>query len=59
MEHDVRAAGNRALHSSWSAISFLNANHMVWGWASLVYICLADLYVWGVASGAIHNLRII
>lgn len=35
----------------WRRLSVLNRNHMFFAWASLLWIMVADFYVWLVASG--------
>jgi hypothetical protein len=35
----------------WTAISFLNRNHMLFAWLSLFMVGFADFYVWMVARG--------
>ncbi len=60
-------AGGRLKHFSkhpvryrmWTFISKLNARHMQLAWASLIFVCVTDLYVALVASGTISDLRII
>jgi len=43
----------------WTRISTpLNQRHQLFAWTSLVWISLTDLYVYLVASGAIHDPRI-
>jgi hypothetical protein len=42
----------------WRAASRLNRKHMVWAWVSLFGVGLADLYVWMVASGRWHDVRL-
>jgi hypothetical protein len=46
-------------HSAWRAVTFLNERHMLLAWASLIFVGLTDLYVRLVATGAIHDLRIL
>lgn len=46
-------------YKAWKGVSWLNKKHMLFAWASLIMVGLADLYVWMVASGAITDLRII
>ena len=41
----------------WTAVSILNAKHMQWAWASLIWIALTDLYIRLVASGTITDIR--
>ncbi len=60
-------AGGRLKHFSkhrvrywmWTQISKLNAKHMQLAWASLVFVCVTDLYVALVASGTIADLRFV
>ena len=53
------SAFNRTRHAAWRQTTFLNENHMLFAWASLFSVALADLYVRLVASGAIKDLRIL
>jgi hypothetical protein len=46
-------------HSAWRSTSFLNEHHMLFAWLSLFSVGLADLYIRLVASGAIHDLRLL
>lgn len=48
-----------ARHGAWKGVSFFNRHHMFWAWTSLVFVCLADLYVRLVAMGAITDPRIL
>jgi hypothetical protein len=41
----------------WTKVSWLNARHMQFAWASLGTLALSDLYIMLVASGAISDLR--
>src|SRR6266487_3352445 len=43
----------------WRRVSALNARHMLYAWVSLVFVALADLYVRLVATGAIHDPRLL
>jgi len=43
----------------WTQVSKLNERHGQFAFISMYSICLADLYVWLVASGTISDLRII
>jgi hypothetical protein len=60
-------AGGRLKHFSkhpvrywmWTRISKLNARHMQLAWASLIFVCLTDLYIALVASGTITDLRFV
>jgi len=49
----------RERHSTWLGLSFLNERHMLFAWASLFSVGLADLYVRLVSFGAIRDLRIL
>ena len=42
----------------WKLLTPLNAKHMNFAWASLVFVGLTDVYVRLVASGAITNYRL-
>ena len=44
---------NRTRHTAWKRLSGLNARHMVWAWASLVSIVVADLYIHLLAQGVL------
>jgi hypothetical protein len=46
-------------HNAWRVSTFLNERHMIFAWCSLVSVGTADFYVRLVASGAIHDLRIL
>lgn len=50
---------NRARYGMWKKSSFLNDRHMLFAWLSLLSVGFADFYVRLVASGAIHDLRIL
>jgi hypothetical protein len=39
----------------WGYVTQLNARHMQFAWASLIFVGLTDLYVRLVASGTMHN----
>jgi hypothetical protein len=45
-------------HRLWKLVTPLNANHMKFAWASLVFVALTDLYVRLVASGSITDYRL-
>ena len=45
-------------HGAWRISTFLNERHMLFAWCSLISVGSADFYVRLVASGAIHDLRI-
>jgi hypothetical protein len=42
----------------WKLLTPLNANHMKFAWASLIFVALTDLYVRLVASGTITDYRL-
>jgi len=42
----------------WKFVTPLNAKHMNFAWASLIFVALTDVYVRLVASGAITNYRL-
>jgi hypothetical protein len=42
----------------WKLVTPLNARHMNFAWASLIFVALTDVYVRLVASGAITDLRL-
>jgi hypothetical protein len=46
-------------HTAWRGASFLNEHHMLFAWLSLFSVGLADLYIRLVASGSIHDLRLL
>ena len=46
-------------HALWNGVTKLNANHMLFAWCSLFGVALTDLYVRSVASGALHDVRIL
>jgi len=53
------ATFGRSRYSAWRGFSFLNERHMIFAWCSLISVGCADFYVRLVASGAIHDLRIL
>src|SRR5215471_6778377 len=52
------AAFGRPRYKTWSFLSQLNERHMLYAWASLISVGLADFYVRLVASGAIRDVRL-
>ena len=54
-----RTSASRACHVAWTGASVLNARHMLFAWMSFFTVCSADLYVRLVASGVIHDVRLI
>ena len=46
-------------HALWAkVITPLNAHHQLFAWMSLIWIAFTDLYIYLVASGALHDPRI-
>jgi hypothetical protein len=43
----------------YDCVSCLNRRHMMWAWASLLWVAFTDLYVRMVAMGVWHDLRIV
>jgi hypothetical protein len=41
----------RTRYSAWKRLSGLNARHMVWAWASLISVVVADIYIHLLALG--------
>jgi hypothetical protein len=54
-----RTGLSRACHATWKGASVLNARHMLFAWMSFFTVCGADLYVRLVASGVIHDVRLL
>ena len=48
----------QARYKMWKGVSFLNKNHMLWAWTSLIMVGFADFYVWMVASGRVHDVEL-
>jgi hypothetical protein len=46
-------------YAAWRGLTFMNERHMWFAWCSLISVGCADLYIRLVASGAIHDLRIL
>jgi hypothetical protein len=46
-------------HAVWSAVTLLNERHMLLAWTSLITVGLTDFYIRLLASGAIHDPRIL
>ena len=44
-------------HAAWKKASWFNAAHGRWAWASLIFVCLTDLYVRLYATGVIDDFR--
>jgi hypothetical protein len=53
------SAFNRSSYATWRGVSALNAHHMLFAWLSLFSVGLTDLYVRLVASGALHDPRLL
>jgi hypothetical protein len=53
------ATFGRSRFAAWRLSTFLNERHMLFAWCSLFSVGLADFYVRLVASGAIHDLRLL
>ncbi|HEX5726879.1 MAG TPA: hypothetical protein VFX98_15495 [Longimicrobiaceae bacterium] len=53
------AAFGRARHGAWQRAGWFNRLHMQWAWSSLVFVCIADLYVRLLARGVISDPRIV
>ncbi|HWB66466.1 MAG TPA: hypothetical protein VG708_06535 [Mycobacteriales bacterium] len=43
----------------WKVVTWFNARHMQWAWASLIWVGLADLYVRLVATGIITDPHVV
>ncbi|MET0863544.1 MAG: hypothetical protein ABWZ98_04360 [Nakamurella sp.] len=43
-------------YKMWQQISKLNARHMLLAWVSLIWLVVADLYIFGLATGTISDL---
>jgi hypothetical protein len=50
---------NPVRYALWTRLSFLNARHMQFAWASLVSVTLTDVYIMALAAGWISDLRIV
>ena len=51
-------AGNEKLkYKAWKKVSLLNSKHMLWAWASMIWVALTDLYVMLVSKGIITDLN--
>ncbi len=48
-----------ARHGAFKRLTSLNEHHMLFAWLSLFSVGLADLYIRLVASGTIHDLRLL
>jgi hypothetical protein len=52
------ASFGKSRFAAWRGVSFLNDRHMLLAWTSLITVGLTDFYIRMVASGAIHDLRL-
>jgi hypothetical protein len=52
------SATNKTRHGLWEKITHLNENHKLWAWCSLFSVVITDLYVRGLATGFIHEVRL-
>lgn len=59
LDRSAGAVGGEARFRLWRGLSALNRRHMVWAWASLAAVGLADLYVRLVAAGVIDDIRLL
>jgi hypothetical protein len=48
---------SRTRHGIWKQVSFLNARHSLYAWASLISVLVADFYIRSVAAGWITDFR--
>ena len=46
---------NTAQYEAWKKVSWFNARHMQFAWASLLWVMVTDLYVRLVSMGTIHD----
>ncbi len=46
-------------YKAWSIVTKLNEFHGTFFWISLFTVGFADFYIWMVASGRIHDLRLL
>jgi hypothetical protein len=52
------ASFGKSRFAAWRGVSFLNDRHMLLAWTSLITVGLTDFYIRLVASGTIHDLRL-
>lgn len=45
--------------AAWRTVTKFNVKHMVWAWISLFSVCFTDLYIRLVASGVVHDWKLI
>jgi hypothetical protein len=48
---------SEARHGAWRGVSWLNARHMNFAWASLIWIALTDVYIRLVSHGVIPDIN--
>jgi len=53
------ALAGRVRHGLWHRVTMLNERHALWGWTSLIWVGLTDLYIRLCAMGIISDVRII
>jgi len=53
------SASARTRHALWRGATRLNEHHMFFAWLSFFAVCSGDLYVRLVASGVIHDIRLL
>jgi hypothetical protein len=53
------SAFTRSGYAAWRGLSALNEHHMLFAWLSLLSVGLTDLYVRLVASGTLHDPRLL
>jgi hypothetical protein len=46
-------------HNCYTCVSWLNARHMKWAWASLVWVAFTDIYVRLLCAGVFTDVRLI
>lgn len=49
----------KARHGLWQRVTHFNETHALWAWLSLGSVVLTDLYVRCLATGVIHDVRLI
>ena len=52
------ASLGKARFKAWRAVSFLNRNHMMWAWCSLIWVALTDVYIRLCSMGIISDPRL-
>jgi hypothetical protein len=53
-----RGGSGESRYKAWSIVTKLNLYHGTFFWLSLFTVGFADFYIWMVASGRIHDLRL-